>query len=232
MLPTAPAAAPLLLQDSVLDPDLHDTFGAHPFFEGPAARARATHRHLQSHSGGTSPAAPEALAAAQAAAALLARADDGSGSGWRQPLGTPRRPPLPAGAGAAAAAAAAAGERLPSPTGVAAAAAAAAPVAAAGELAGAPTPKVYQPRPLAEPIAVSSAEGAASNAPALMLDPTNVPGQHSITVHDPQASWPVGCAPTAGCTLVAPYTLVCCTQHAPLGLPPAVLHPPPCPGWH
>ncbi|KAL4428434.1 hypothetical protein ABPG75_002523 [Micractinium tetrahymenae] len=170
-------------EDLMLDPDLHDTFGAHPSYGLPAA-ARPRHRH--SSSGGSS-----GRGAGDSAASLLDRSSSGGSAtgaargavadGWRQPAGAPRRPPLPPGShnvGACNAAAAA-----PPAGGPLAAAAAAGGSGAPPQ----PHPTVYQPH---LPPTPSTATDFSPIGNAPLLEPTTVPGQHSVTVHDPQHSIP------------------------------------------
>ncbi|PRW44486.1 small GTP-binding isoform B [Chlorella sorokiniana] len=155
-----------VLEESFVDPDIHDTFGAHPSYPTAARRP-----HTPASSNSSPLAAAAALrAGASGSAGKAAAAGGAAANGWRQPLGAPR----PAGTAAAGAVAAAAqpsaGQPAPS--------AAAARAVAAGTAVGHPT--VYPAHPKYSP-AMFSPIGH-----TMMLDPTNVPGQHSITVNDPQ----------------------------------------------
>lgn len=158
-----------------MDPDIHDTFGAHPSY--PAA-ARRPHTPASSTS---SPLAAAAALRAGASSSGKPAAAGGSGAagtgvsanGWRQPLGAPRQAGAAGTAGTAAAAPAVTSQPAESSSTAAARAAAGAP--AVGH------PTVYPAHPKFN--AALSPIGH-----TMMLDPTNVPGQHSITVHDPQAS--------------------------------------------
>ena len=198
----------LSLQDSMLDPDLHDTFGAHPSYGLPTVR-----RHRQTSSSGSaagvagdSSASLTSSRSGGGAAATTSQIGGAVADGWRLPPGAPRRPPLPPGGASAAIASAApsAAAALPPVLAAAAAAAAGATVGAApsggtqqqaaaamaaqqqaaAQQAVAPHhPTVYHPH--RSPVPTSAVE-ASPIGHALMLDPTTVPGQHSITVHDPQ----------------------------------------------
>ena len=186
-----PKHPPIPAQEAFLDPDLHDTFGAHPSWGMPARRP--CHAHSGSGGSGRGGGLPAAQHPGGAAAAAAAAAAPGS-NGWRQPMSVPRRAAAAAAAGATAGAGIG-GARAPTPASAAAAGAnsAVAAAAAAGR-----HPTVYPAH--AGPLQLDGdlpVEGVARVASpvgtAAMLEPTTVPGQHSVTVHDPQVGVP-GCA--------------------------------------
>ncbi|EFN55388.1 hypothetical protein CHLNCDRAFT_134476 [Chlorella variabilis] len=133
-------------QETMLDPDLHDTFGAHPSY-GLSPTRPAPHRRTAS---GGSPAS-DAGRGSGAATPTAATSD-----GWRQPPAAARRRHAPAGAPA------------PGP--------------------GLHHPTVYQPHQ--PPVGAAALEEMSPIGNAMMLAPTSIPGQHSITVNDPQAIVP------------------------------------------
>lgn len=157
----------------MVDPDLHDTFGAHPSWSMPSRRPR----HAHTSSGGSGSAADEAGASGSEAMGGAIQ------NGWRLPMGAPRR----GGAAGGAAGGPGAPGALPSAAVAAAAAAASSPAeaaAAAEAEAEVPHVTVY---PAHQPAVLLSAPPELSPVgTAMMMDPTNIPGQHSITVHDPQ----------------------------------------------
>lgn len=181
-------------QESFVDPDIHDTFGAHAFYPTAARRPRTP------ASSSSSPlAAAAALRAGASGTAAAGGGAAGSGvsaNGWRQPLVAASQPATAAAAAGVEAAVPGSTDR-PAEDGGATAAAARA--AAASAVAGHPT--VYPAHPKYS--TVFSPIGQ-----TMMLDPTNVPGQHSITVHDPQARGWDGFKPSC-----LPSTRLCCINY-------------------
>lgn len=183
----AAACALLAVQESMLDPDLHDTFGAHPSYDLPTVYIH----HRRTASGGSASSEPSSAPTA---------------GGWRQPMAAARRQvaPVPRMGGS-----------LDLPRGASSQAQPAAPVPAApdflsagpggtagGGLAGAAQLAAGQPPTVYQPHQSPAGPMEVEMSPighAMMLAPTSIPGQHSITVNDPQASGELLSTCSAGC---------------------------------